>query len=153
MWLEERRRLDELEKALLQKALSNETNGKKDTLEELTSKVEQIQKLAKLLKGEEEQKKRGEEESLFEMLKKINDVAESLKKLGFDVKPAVAEEYIRRVQEEAYRKGLEEGVKKAREFTELAKLALDKLGPSLNKLLEAIADYLQRKEPRAGKEI
>jgi len=37
-------------------------------------------------------------------------------------------------------------VKKAEQFAELAKTALEKLGPSLNKLLDSLADYLKAKQ-------
>jgi DNA-binding transcriptional ArsR family regulator len=157
--IEERRRTHELQKQLIQLLMeryaSNGTTHKeelqrlvqqvvKDPLDELAERLEKLQKTAQILGFQRvvEEKPR----NIFEAIEEISKLADMLRKFGFDVKPAIAEQELRRIREEAYREGLKEGIRKAEQFAELAKTALDKLGPSLSKLFDALADYLRAKQ-------
>jgi DNA-binding transcriptional ArsR family regulator len=160
MLLEERRRVYELQQQILRLVLEkNEKNGKqmeevqrlvqhgvKDPLDDLAERLEKLQKAAQIL-GLQRSVTEERPKSVLDAVEEITKLADTLRKFGFDVKPAVAEQELRRIREEAYRQGLQEGVKKAEQFADLAKTALEKLGPSLNKLLDALADYLKTKQP------
>jgi DNA-binding transcriptional ArsR family regulator len=159
MLLEERRRVYELQQQILRLVLEkNEKNGAqkeevqrlvqqvvKDPLDDLAERLEKLQKAAQIL-GFQRAAAEERPKSVLDAVEEITKLADTLRKFGFDVKPAVAEQELRRIREEAYRQGLQEGVKKAEQFAELAKTALEKLGPSLNKLLDALADYLKTKQ-------
>jgi uncharacterized protein (UPF0147 family) len=158
MLIEERKRIYELQQQLLQLVLEkNAKNGTqkeevqrlvqqvaKDPLDELAEKLEKMQKAAQLLGFKKDVEERPKD--VFSAVEEISKLADMLRKFGFDVKPAVAEQELRKMREEAYKQGLQEGVKKAEQFAELAKTALEKLGPSLNKLLDSLADYLKAKQ-------
>jgi DNA-binding transcriptional ArsR family regulator len=156
--IEERKRVYELQQQLLQLLLEKYArNGTpkeevqklvqqvvRDPLDDLAERLEKLQKAAQILgfqRPVEEKPK-----SIFDAIEEISKLADMLRKFGFDVKPAVIEQELKRIREEAYKEGLKEGVKKAEQFAELAKTALEKLGPSLNKLLDALADYLRAKQ-------
>jgi DNA-binding transcriptional ArsR family regulator len=158
MLLEERKRVYELQQQLLQLVLEkNAKNGTqkeevqrlvqqvaKDPLDELAERLEKMQKAAQLLGFKKDVEERPKD--VFSAVEEISKLADMLRKFGFDVKPAIAEQELRKIREEAYKQGLQEGVKKAEQFAELAKTALEKLGPSLNKLLDSLADYLKAKQ-------
>jgi len=159
MLLEERKRVYELQQQILRLVLEkNEKNGTqkeevqrlvqqvvKDPLDDLAERLEKLQKAAQIL-GFQRAATEEKPKTVFDAVEEITKLADTLRKFGFDVKPAVAEQELRRIKEEAYRQGLQEGVKKAEQFAELAKTALEKLGPSLNKLLDSLADYLKAKQ-------
>jgi DNA-binding transcriptional ArsR family regulator len=158
MLLEERKRVYELQQQLLQLVLEkNAKNGQKeevqrivqqvvkDPLDDLADRLEKLQKAAQIL-GFQRVATEERPKNVLDAIEEITKLADTLRKFGFDVKPAVVEQELRRIREEAYREGLKEGVKKAEQFAELAKTALEKLGPSLNKLLDALADYLKAKQ-------
>ncbi|MFZ8812192.1 MAG: hypothetical protein ACO2PN_29335 [Pyrobaculum sp.] len=159
MLLEERRRVYELQQQMLQLVLEkNAKNGVekeeaqklvkqvvKDPLDDLAERLEKLQKATQIL-GFQRAAAEEKPKNVLDAVEEITKLADTLRKFGFDVKPAVAEQELRRIREEAYRQGLQEGVKKADQFAELAKTALEKLGPSLNKLLDALADYLKTKQ-------
>jgi len=156
--LEERKRVYELQQQLLQLVLEkNAKNGTqkeevqrlmqqvaKDPLDDLAERLEKLQKAAQILFQRTAAEERPKD--IFSAVEEISKLADVLRKFGFDVKPAVVEQELRRIREEAYRQGLQDGVKKAEQFADLAKTALEKLGPSLNKLLDALADYLRTKQ-------
>ena len=157
MLIEERRRVYELQQQLLQLVLEkNAKNGTqkevqrlvqqvaKDPLDELAERLEKMQKAAQLLGFKKDVEERPKD--IFSAVEEISKLADMLRKFGFDVKPAIVEQELRKIREEAYKQGLQEGVKKAEQFAELAKTALEKLGPSLNKLLDSLADYLKAKQ-------
>ena len=160
MLLEERRRVYELQQQILRLVLEkNEKNGTqkeevqrlvqqvvKDPLDDLAERLEKLQKAAQIL-GFQRAAAEEKPKNIFDAVEEITKLADTLRKFGFDVKPAVAEQELKRIKEEAYRQGLQDGVKKSEQFAELAKTALEKLGPSLNKLLDALADYLKTKQP------
>jgi uncharacterized protein (UPF0147 family) len=159
MLLEERKRVYELQQQILRLVLEkNEKNGAqkeevqrlvqqvvKDPLDDLAERLEKLQKAAQIL-GFQRAAAEERPKNVLDAVEEITKLADTLRKFGFDVKPAVAEQELRRIKEEAYRQGLQEGVKKAEQFAELAKIALEKLGPSLNKLLDSLADYLKAKQ-------
>jgi hypothetical protein len=159
MLLEERKRVYELQQQILRLMLEkNEKNGAqkeevqrlvqqvvKDPLDDLAERLEKLQKAAQIL-GFQRAAAEEKPKNVLDAVEEITKLADTLRKFGFDVKPAVAEQELRRIKEEAYRQGLQEGVKKAEQFAELAKTALEKLGPSLNKLLDSLADYLKAKQ-------
>jgi uncharacterized protein (UPF0147 family) len=159
MLIEERKRVYELQQQLLQLVLEkNAKNGTqkeevqrlvqqvvKDPLDDLAERLEKLQKAAQIL-GFQRAAAEERPKNVLDAVEEITKLADTLRKFGFDVKPAVAEQELRRIKEEAYRQGLQEGVKKAEQFAELAKTALEKLGPSLNKLLDSLADYLKAKQ-------
>ncbi len=159
MLLEERKRVYELQQQLLRLVLErNEKNGAqkeeaqrlvqnvvKDPLDDLAERLEKLQKAAQIL-GFQRAATEERPKNLLDAVEEISKLADVLRKFGFDVKPAITEQELRRIKEEAYRQGLQEGVKKAEQFADLAKTALEKLGPSLNKLLDALADYLKTKQ-------
>jgi DNA-binding transcriptional ArsR family regulator len=150
---EERKRSVELQQLLIK--MLTERDGKKDKevvqavqqmasndpLENITKQLESVRKLAELLGFKREED--GVSGGLADALSRITEIAEQLKKLGFDVKPAIAEEHLRRIEEEAYKRGMEEGVRRAEHLAELGKTALERLGPALNELLSAIARKMQ----------
>ncbi|MDT7870323.1 MAG: hypothetical protein RQ839_09140 [Thermoproteus sp.] len=152
---EERKRNAEMQQLLIK--LLTERDGKKDKevvqavqqmassdpLENITKQLESVKRLAELLGFKREEGKDGVSGGLADALSRITEIAEQLKKLGFDVKPAIAEEHLRRIEEEAYRKGMEEGVRRSEHLAELGKTALERLGPALNELLSAIARKMQ----------
>jgi len=154
MLLEERRRVYELQQQILRLVLEkNEKNGAqkeevqrlvqqvvKDPLDDLAERLEKLQKAAQILGFQRSAEERPK--NVLDAVEEITKLADTLRKFGFDVKPAVAEQELRRIKEEAYRQGL----KNAEQFAELAKTALEKLGPSLNKLLDALADHLKTKQ-------
>jgi DNA-binding transcriptional ArsR family regulator len=160
--VEERKRVYELQKQLIQLIMERyASNGAhkeevvqklvqqvaKDPLDGLVERLEKLQKVAQILGFQrltEEKPK-----SIFDAIEEISKLADVLRKFGFDVKPAIVEQELRRIKEEAYREGLKEGVRKAEQFAELAKTALEKLGPSLSKLMDALADYLKTKQQQA----
>ncbi len=155
--LEERRRVYEMQQQLVQLLLKEYLgNGAqkevrqlvqqvvKDPLDDLAERLEKLQKAAQILGFQRVADERPR--SVLETIEEITKLADVLRKFGFDVKPAVAEQELKRIREEAYRQGLQEGVKKAEQFTELAKTALEKLGPSLSKLMDALADYLKTRQ-------
>jgi DNA-binding transcriptional ArsR family regulator len=157
--LEERKRTYELQQQLLQLILEkNAKNGAqkeevqrlmqqvaKDPLDDLAERLEKLQKAAQIL-GFQRSAAEEKPKTVFDAVEEITKLADTLRKFGFDVKPAVVEQELKRIREEAYRQGLQDGVKKTEQFTELAKTALEKLGPSLNKLLDALADVLKSKQ-------
>jgi glutamyl-tRNA reductase len=159
MLLEERKRVYELQQQILRLMLEkNEKNGAqkeevqrlvqqvvKDPLDDLAERLEKLQKAAQIL-GFQRAAAEEKPKNVLDAVEEITKLADTLRKFGFDVKPAVAEQELRKIREEAYRQGLQEGVKKAEQFAELAKTALEKLGPSLNKLLDSLADYLKAKQ-------
>jgi ABC-type transporter Mla subunit MlaD len=158
MLLEERKRVYELQQQILRLVLEkNEKNGAqkeevqrlmqvvKDPLDDLAERLEKLQKAAQIL-GFQRAAAEERPKSVLDAVEEITKLADTLRKFGFDVKPAIAEQELRQIREEAYRQGLQEGVKKAEQFADLAKTALEKLGPSLNKLLDALADYLKTKQ-------
>ncbi len=159
MLLEERKRVYELQQQILQLVLEkNARNGAqkeetqrlvqqvlKDPLDDLAERLEKLQKAAQIL-GFQRAATEERPKNVFEAVEEISKLADMLRKFGFDVKPAIAEQELKRIKEEAYRQGLQEGVKKAEQFADLAKTALEKLGPSLSKLLDALADYLKTKQ-------
>jgi hypothetical protein len=155
--IEERKRVYELQQQLFKLMVErHSSNGhaadvqkllqqmQKDPLDELAERLEKIQKAAQLLGFQRVAEERPKD--IFSAVEEISKLADMLRKFGFDVKPAVVEQELKRIREEAYRQGLQEGIKKAEQFAELAKTALEKLGPSLNKLLDALADYLKSKQ-------
>ena len=157
--IEERKRVYELQQQLLQLLLEKYAkNGTpkeevqklvqqvvRDPLDDLAERLEKLQKAAQIL-GFQRPVVEEKPKSIFDTVEEISKLADMLRKFGFDVKPAVIEQELKRIREEAYREGLKEGIKKAEQFTELAKTALEKLGPSLSKLLDALADYLKTKQ-------
>ena len=157
--IEERKRVYELQQQLLQLLLEKYAkNGTpkeevqklvqqvvRDPLDDLAERLEKLQKAAQIL-GFQRPVAEEKPKSIFDAVEEISKLADMLRKFGFDVKPAVIEQELKRIREEAYREGLKEGIKKAEQFTELAKTALEKLGPSLSKLLDALADYLKTKQ-------
>jgi len=159
MLIEERKRVYELQQQLLQLVLEKYArNGTpkeevqklvqqvvRDPLDDLAERLEKLQKAAQIL-GFQRPVVEEKPKSIFDAVEEISKLADMLRKFGFDVKPAVIEQELKRIREEAYREGLKEGIKKAEQFTELAKTALEKLGPSLNKLLDSLADYLKAKQ-------
>jgi vacuolar-type H+-ATPase subunit I/STV1 len=152
---EERKRNAEMQQLLIK--LLTERDGKKDKevvqavqqmasndpLENITKQLESVKKLAELLGFKREEGKDGVSGGLADALSRITEIAEQLKKLGFDVKPAIAEEHLRRIEEEAFKRGMEEGVRRSEHLAELGKTALERLGPALNELLSAIARKMQ----------
>jgi hypothetical protein len=160
--VEERRRVYELQKQLIQLIMERYAgNGAhkeevqklvqqvvKDPLDELAERLEKIQKAAQILGFQRLTEERPK--NIFDAIEEISKLADMLRKFGFDVKPAVAEQELKRIREEAYREGLKEGIKKAEQFAELAKTALEKLGPSLSKLMDALADYLKTKQQQVA---
>jgi len=158
MLLEERKRVYELQQQLLQLVEKYAKNGAqkeevqrlvqqvvKDPLDDLAERLEKLQKAAQIL-GFQRVAAEERPKNVLDAIEEITKLADTLRKFGFDVKPAVAEQELRKIREEAYRQGLQEGVKKAEQFAELAKIALEKLGPSLSKLLDSLADYLKAKQ-------
>ena len=156
--LEERKRVYELQQQVLQLVLEkNAKNGTqkeevqrlmqvvKDPLDDLAERLEKLQKAAQIL-GFQRSAAEERPKNILDAVEEITKLADVLRKFGFDVKPAVVEQELKRIREEAYRQGLQDGVKKTEQFTELAKTALEKLGPSLNKLLDALADVLKSKQ-------
>jgi len=157
--LEERKRVYELQQKLVQLLLEkNAKNGTqkeeevqrlvqlaKDPLDDLAERLEKLQKAAQIL-GFQRAATEERPKDIFSAVEEISKLADMLRKFGFDVKPAVVEQELKRIREEAYRQGLQDGVKKTEQFAELAKTALEKLGPSLNKLLDALADVLKTKQ-------
>ena len=152
---EERKRNAEMQQLLIK--LLTERDGKKDKevvqavqqmassdpLENITKQLESVKRLAELLGFKREEGKDGVSGGLADALSRITEIAEQLKKLGFDVKPAIAEEHLRRIEEEAFKRGMEEGVRRSEHLAELGKTALERLGPALNELLSAIARKMQ----------
>jgi len=152
---EERKRNAEMQQLLIK--LLTERDGKKDKevvqavqqmassdpLENMTKQLESVKRLAELLGFKREEGKDGVSGGLADALSRITEIAEQLKKLGFDVKPAIAEEHLRRIEEEAFKRGMEEGVRRSEHLAELGKTALERLGPALNELLSAIARKMQ----------
>lgn len=152
---EERKRNAEMQQLLIK--LLTERDGRKDKevvqavqqmasndpLENITKQLESVKKLAELLGFKREEGKDGVSGGLADALSRITEIAEQLKKLGFDVKPAIAEEHLRRIEEEAFKRGMEEGVRRSEHLAELGKTALERLGPALNELLSAIARKMQ----------
>lgn len=152
---EERKRNAEMQQLLIK--LLTERDGKKDKevvqavqqmassdpLESITKQLESVKRLAELLGFKREEGKDGVSGGLADALSRITEIAEQLKKLGFDVKPAIAEEHLRRIEEDAFKRGMEEGVRRSEHLAELGKTALERLGPALNELLSAIARKMQ----------
>jgi hypothetical protein len=152
---EERKRNAEMQQLLIK--LLTERDGKKekevvqavqqmasnDPLENITKQLESVKRLAELLGFKREEGRDGVSGGLADALSRISEIAEQLKKLGFDVKPAIAEEHLRRIEEEAFKRGMEEGVKRSEHLAELGKTALERLGPALNELLSALARKMQ----------
>jgi len=152
---EERKRNAEMQQLLIK--LLTERDGKKDKevvqavqqlassdpLENITKQLESVRKVAELLGFKREEGKDGVSGGLADALSRISEIAEQLKKLGFDVKPAIAEEHLRRIEEEAFKRGMEEGVRRSEHLAELGKTALERLGPALNELLSALAKKMQ----------
>jgi len=149
---EERKRNAEMQQLLIK--LLTERDGKKDKevvqqmassdpLENITKQLESVKKVAELLGFKREEGKDGVSGGLADALSRISEIADQLKKLGFDVKPAIAEEHLRRIEEEAFKRGMEEGVRRSEHLAELGKTALERLGPALNELLSALAKKMQ----------
>jgi len=152
---EERKRNAEMQQLLIK--LLTERDGKKekevvqavqqmasnDPLENITKQLESVKRLAELLGFKREEGRDGVSGGLADALSRISEIAEQLKKLGFDVKPAIAEEHLRRIEEEAFKRGMEEGVRRSEHLAELGKTALERLGPALNELLSALARKMQ----------
>ena len=152
---EERKRNAEMQQLLIK--LLTERDGKKDKeviqavqqmasndpLENITKQLESVRKVAELLGFKREEGKDGVSGGLADALSRISEIAEQLKKLGFDVKPAIAEEHLRRIEEEAFKRGMEEGVRRSEHLAELGKTALERLGPALSELLSALAKKMQ----------
>jgi hypothetical protein len=151
---EERKRNAEMQQLLIK--LLTERDGKKDKevmqavqqmandpLENISKQLESVRKVAELLGFKREEGKDGVSGGLADALSRISEIAEQLKKLGFDVKPAIAEEHLRRIEEEAFKRGMEEGVRRSEHLAELGKTALERLGPALNELLSALAKKMQ----------
>jgi chromosome segregation ATPase len=158
--LEERRRVYELQQQLLKLILERHSNNghvadaqkllqqiqqQKDPLDELAERLEKLQKAAQIL-GFQRSATEERPKTILDAVEEITKLADVLRKFGFDVKPAIAEQEIERIKKEWYMRGLQDGVKRAEQFAELAKTALEKLGPSLNKLLDALADVLKTKQ-------
>ena len=157
--LEERKRVYEMQQQILQLVLEKNTkNGTqkeevqrlmqqvvKDPLDDLAERLEKLQKAAQIL-GFQRSAAEERPKNIFDAVEEITKLADTLRKFGFDVKPAVAEQEIERIKKEWYMRGVQDGVKRTEQFAELAKTALEKLGPSLNKLLDALADVLKTKQ-------
>jgi DNA-binding transcriptional ArsR family regulator len=156
--IEERKRVYELQRQLIQlmteRYASNGTHKEevqklvqqvtKDPLDDLAERLEKLQKTAQILGFKKDIEERPR--NIFDAVEEISKLADVLRKFGFDVKPAMVEQELRRIREEAYKEGLKEGVRKTEQLSELARTALEKLGPSLNKLLDTLADYLRTKQ-------
>jgi hypothetical protein len=158
--IEERKRAHELQQQLLKLMLErHSSNGhstdaqkllqqiqqQKDPLDELAERLEKLQKAAQIL-GFQRSASEEKPKNIFDAVEEITKLADVLRKFGFDVKPAIAEQEIERIKNEWYMRGVQDGVKRTEQFAELAKTALEKLGPSLNKLLDALADVLKTKQ-------
>lgn len=157
--LEERKRVYELQQQLLQLVLEkNARNGTqkedvqrliqqvaKDPLDDLAERLEKLQKAAQIL-GFQRSATEEKPKNTFEAIEEITKLADVLRKFGFDVKPAIAEQELERIKKEWYMRGVQDGVKRTEQFAELVKTTLEKLGPSLNKLLDALADVLKTRQ-------
>jgi len=98
----------------------------KDPIDQLIETLEKLKKLNELLEP-----KRPEPFALDSLL----EISEKLRKLGLDVKPLLQEAELKRLQEEAYKRGVEDGIRKAQVLAEVVGKVVDAI-PKYAELLQ-----------------
>jgi len=161
---DEKKKEDDLTKDLLKEVLSlmKESLSKRDGQEELVRKLDELMtKLSQPPPPPPQQQHKDPIDQLLETLEKLKrlnelieprrpepfaldnllEISEKLRKLGLDVKPAVQETYIRQLQEEAYKRGVEDGVRRA----EVLAKVVEKVVEGLPKYAEIFSKFGSKK--------
>jgi len=105
----------------------------KDPLDQLLETLEKLKKLNELLEPKRP-------EPLIN-LDNLIELSKKLEALGLDVKPKVKEEFLRQLQEEAYKRGVEDGIRKTQVLADVVSKVID----SLPKYAELFTKFANKK--------